>query len=50
VIGIYTLLALLCYWGALEWESWFMFAMGTVWLFMAVGFLLWFMFVPPKEA
>jgi len=24
--------------------------MGTVWLFMAVGFLLWFMFVPPKEA
>jgi hypothetical protein len=48
VVGIYLLLALLCYWGALAWESWFMFALGTVWTFMAVGWLLYFWFVPPR--
>jgi hypothetical protein len=50
VVGIYVLLSLLCYWGALEWESWFMFAIGTVWMTVAVVCLLWFMLVPPREA
>jgi hypothetical protein len=49
LVGIYVLLGLLCYWGALAWESWFLFAFGTVWLFMALGTLLYFMFVPPRE-
>jgi len=48
VVSIYLLLALLCYWGALAWESWFMFALGTVWTFMAVGWILYFVFVPPR--
>jgi hypothetical protein len=50
VVGIYLLLALLCYWGALAWESWFMFAFGTVWVFVALTWVLWFAFVPPEEA
>ena len=49
VIGLYFLLGGLCYWGALEWESWFLFAMGTIWMFMGLASTLYFMFVPPRE-
>jgi hypothetical protein len=49
VVGIYLLLALLSFWGALAWASWFMFGFGTVWVFVALAFILYFTFVPPRE-
>ena len=49
VIGLYFLLGGLCYWGALEWESWLLFVLGTGWIFTGLGFTLYWMFVPPRE-
>lgn len=45
VVGIYLLLSLLCFWGALIWGSWTLFAIGTTWAAMTVWWALWFMFV-----
>jgi len=45
VVGIYFLLALLCYWGALAWTSWFLFSLGTIWAAVGILWVLWFLYV-----
>ena len=46
---VYVLLWLLSWAGAVAWHSLFLWVFGSVWLFMAVVWVLWFLFMPVEE-
>jgi hypothetical protein len=50
VVGIYFLLACLCFWGALIWESWLLFGMGTTWAAVGLWWVLWFTYCSVRES